>query len=273
MNVKNAFTIILLFLILFSAVSAVSADDDRSYTIDRAFVDLTIGSDGLLHVNERYDYSFDGKFNGVYRDIPLKPGESIKNIEISADGAYPVLVQSDEGGYKHLKIYLYSDAAHTKGIRDCNVNIYISYDMVNVVTLFNDVGGLQYKLWGDEWDVGVGEVYVNVNLPGKTGNEYFLNPQEFNATSTLKGDTITAETYSIPEGDFYELLVLMPLSDFNDATYAKHVNQNGRDMIMKNLEDSVNGRNFWNTTCCFRIIVYTKPYRRSVHLFKIWKRT
>ena len=248
MNVKNAFTIILLFLILFSAVSAVSADDDRSYTIDRAFVDLTIGSDGLLHVNERYDYSFDGKFNGVYRDIPLKPGESIKNIEISADGAYPVLVQSDEGGYKHLKIYLYSDAAHTKGIRDCNVNIYISYDMVNVVTLFNDVGGLQYKLWGDEWDVGVGEVYVNVNLPGKTGNEYFLNPQEFNATSTLKGDTITAETYSIPEGDFYELLVLMPLSDFNDATYAKHVNQNGRDMIMKNLEDSVNGRNFWNTT-------------------------
>ena len=246
MNVKNAFTIILLFLILFSAVSAVSADDDRSYTIDRAFVDLTIGSDGLLHVNERYDYSFDGKFNGVYRDIPLKPGESIKNIEISADGAYPVLVQSDEGGYKHLKIYLYSDAAHTKGIRDCNVNIYISYDMVNVVTLFNDVGGLQYKLWGDEWDVGVGEVYVNVNLPGKTGNEYFLNPQEFNATSTLKGDTITAETYSIPEGDFYELLVLMPLSDFNDATYAKHVNQNGRDM--KNLEDSVNGRNFWNTT-------------------------
>lgn len=248
MNVKNAFTIIFLFLILFSAVSAVSADDDRSYTIDRAFVDLTIGSDGLLHVNERYDYSFDGKFNGVYRDIPLKPGESIKNIEISADGAYPVLVQSDEGGYKHLKIYLYSDAAHTKGIRDCNVNIYISYDMVNVVTLFNDVGGLQYKLWGDEWDVGVGEVYVNVNLPGKTGNEYFLNPQEFNATSTLKGDTITAQTYSIPEGDFYELLVLMPLSDFNDATYAKHVNQNGRDMIMKNLEDSVNGRNFWNTT-------------------------
>jgi uncharacterized membrane protein len=39
----------------------------------------------------------------------------------------------------------------------------------------------------------------------------------------------------------------MPLSDFSDATYAKHVNQDGRDMIMKNLNDSVNGRNFWNT--------------------------
>ena len=64
----------------------------------------------------------------------------------------------------------------------------------------------------------------------------------------MDGDTITAETTYIPEGEMYEALVLMPLSDFDDATYAKHVNQNGRDMIMKNLEDSINGRNFWNTT-------------------------
>ena len=248
MNVKNAFIIILLFLFLFSAISAVSADDDRSYTIDSAFVELTVGSDGLLHVDEMYEYNFDGKFNGVYRDIPLKAGESIDNIEVYAEGAYAVLKESDEGGYKHLKIYLYSDAAHTKGISDCKVNVYISYDMKNVVTLFNDVGGLQYKLWGDEWDVGVGNIYFTVNLPGDSGNEYFLNPQEFNTTSELKGNTITAESSYIPKGDFYELLVLMPLSDFHDATYAKHVDQNGRDMIMKNLEDSINGRNFWNAT-------------------------
>ena len=248
MNVKNAFTIILLFLILFSTISIVSADDDRSYSITDAFVNLTVNSTGLLHVDEQYDYSFDGKFNGVYRDIPLKSGESIENIKVHADGAYAVLQESNDNGYKHLKIYLYSDAAHTKGIHDCNVKVYLSYDLKNVVTLFNDVGGLQYKLWGDEWDVGVGKIHAKVNLPGKTGNEYFLNPQEFNVTSELKGDTITAETTSIPKGDFYELLVLMPISDFDDATNAKHVNQNGRDMIMKNLNDSVNGRNFWNTS-------------------------
>ncbi len=248
MNVKKTFCIILLLLVLFSTLTFVSADDDRSYTIDQAFIDLTVGSNGLLHVDERYDYSFDGKFNGVYRDIPLKSGESIDNIQVAADGAYPVLKESDENGNKHLKIYLYSDAAHTKGIRDCDVSIYISYDMKNVVTLFNDVGGLQYKLWGEDWDVGVGKLYATITLPGDKNNEYFLNPQEYNTTSQLKGDTITAESTYIPEGEFYELLVLMPLDDFSDATYAKHVNQNGRDMIMKNLEDSVNGRNFWNTT-------------------------
>ena len=248
MNVKKTFTIILLFLLLFSTLSAVSADDDRSYTIDHAFVDLTVGSDGLLHVDERYDYSFDGAFKGVYRDIPLKAGESIDNVEVYVDGAYATFKESDDNGYKHLKIYLYSDEAHTHGIQDCDVSVYISYDMKKVVTLFNDVGGLQYKLWGDEWDVGVGEVDVTVTLPGDEKNEYFLNPQEFNASSELKGDTITATTNPIPKGDFYELLVLMPLSDFHDATYAKHVDQDGRDMIMKNLNDSINGRNFWNTT-------------------------
>ena len=248
MNVKKTFTIILLFLLLFSTLSAVAADDDRSYTIDQASIDLTVESNGLLHVDERYDYSFDGKFNGVYRDIPLKAGESIDNIEISVDGAYAAYEETDDNGYKHLKIYLYSDEAHTRGIKDCDVSIYISYDMKNVVTLFNDVGGLQYKLWGDEWDVGVENLYATVTLPGDKNNEYFLNPQEYNLTSDMKGDTITAETTSIPKGEFYELLVLMPLSDFHDATYAKHVNQDGKDMIKKNLEDSVNGRNFWNTT-------------------------
>ena len=226
----------------------VSADDDRSYSIDQAIVELTVGSNGLLHVDERYDYSFEGKYNGVYRDIPLKSGESISNIQVDADGAYPVLVESDDGGYKHLKIYLYSDAAHTKGIKDCDVSIYISYDMQNVVTLFNDVGGLQYKLWGEEWDVGVGSLTAIINLPGGENNTYYLNPEEYTYSSELNGDTITAETTHIPKGEMYEALVLMPLSDFDDATYAKHVNQNGRDMIMKNLEDSINGRNFWNTS-------------------------
>ena len=248
MNVKQVFGIILLFLILFSTVSMVSADDDRSYSIDQAIVELTVGSNGMLHVDERYDYSFEGKYNGVYRDIPLKSGESISNIQVDADGAYPVLVESDDGGYKHLKIYLYSDAAHTKGIRDCDVSIYISYDMQNVVTLFNDVGGLQYKLWGEEWDVGVGSLTAIINLPGGENNTYYLNPEEYTYSSELNGDTITAETTHIPKGEMYEALVLMPLSDFDDATYAKHVNQNGRDMIMKNLEDSINGRNFWNTS-------------------------
>ena len=246
MNIKRALCIILLFLLLFSAISAVSADDDRSYTIDQAFVDITVESNGLLHVDERYDYSFDGKFNGVYRDIPLKSGESIENVQVSADGAYPVLEKTESDGEVHLKIYLYSDEAHTKGIRDCDVKVHISYDMIHVVTLFNDVGGLQYKLWGDEWDVGIGKLTATVHLPGDSNNTYFVNPQEYILTNSSNGNTITVETTSIPKGELCEILILMPLDNFSDATYAKHVNENGREQILKNLNDSIEGRSFWN---------------------------
>lgn len=248
MNVKKTFCIILLIFVLFSALSVVSADDDRSYSIDQAFLELTVGSNGLLHVDEVYDYSFDGSFNGVYRDIPLKDWEHIENITVNTTGAYSVTKVTHENGKEHLKIYLYADEAHTKQISDTEVYVYISYDLVNTVTLFNDIAGVQYKLWGEDWDVGIGALTAVVHLPGNTSNTYYLNPQEYNSTSYLTGDTISLTSTHIPSGEFYELLVLMPLSDFENATYARQVHENGKEQIIHNLEDSINGRNFWNTT-------------------------
>ncbi len=224
----------------------VSADDDKQYSIDQAFIELTVGSDGLLHVDEIYDYTFQGTFNGVYRDIPLKEGESITNLTVNAKGAYPVVKVTDEAGKKHVQIYLYADEAHTQKISNAEVYIYISYDMENTVTLFNDVAGLQYKLWGEDWDVGIDALTAIIHLPGNKDNIYFLNPQEYNSTSFLSNNTITLTSKSIPSGEFYELLVLMPLDDFNNATYAKHVNENGKEQIIHNLEESVNGRNLWS---------------------------
>lgn len=226
----------------------VSADDERSYDINQAFLELTVENNGLLHVEEIYDYTFHGTYNGIYRDIPLKEGETIDNITVDTKGAYPVLKVSDENGKKHLKIYLYADEAHTKKISNTEVYVYINYDMKNTVTLFNDVAGLQYKLWGEDWDVGIDTLTAIVHLPGNMSNQYYLNPQEYNSTSYLSGDTITLTSTNIPKGEFYELLVLMPLSDFENATYAKHVNENGREQIMHNLESSANERTFWNST-------------------------
>ena len=248
MNVKKTFCIILLFFILFSTIALVSADDNKSYRIDQGYIELTVGNNGLLHVDEIYHYTFQGTYNGIYRDIPLKEGETIDNITVNTEGAYSETKVTDENGQKHLKIYLYADQAHTQKISDTSVNVHISYDMKNTVTLFKDVAGLQYKLWGENWDVGVNGLNAVVHLPGNKNIEYFLNPQEFNVSSELNKNTITAKTSEIPKGDYYELLALMPLDDFHNATNAKHVDDDGREMIMKNLNDSVNGRNFWNTT-------------------------
>ena len=151
---KKIVTIFLLLFLITSTISCVYADDDdRSYSITQALVDIIVDTNGMLHITETFDYSFDGTFNGVYRDIPLKEGESISNIHVSAEGAYTKVEQHQEDGTQHIKIYLYSDAAKTQPISDTNVKVHISYDMKNVVTVYQDTASLQYQLWGDQWAV------------------------------------------------------------------------------------------------------------------------
>ena len=96
MKINKVLVILLISILLFSSVSPLAADDDRSYTIDDAIINLTVEKSGLLHVDEAYLYSFDGEFNGVYRDIPLKSGERVRNVKVSAEGAYPVLQETDD---------------------------------------------------------------------------------------------------------------------------------------------------------------------------------
>ena len=57
MNTKKIAILFLLIFILFSAISVISADDDKSYTIDQAFINLTVMDNGLLSVDEIYQFS------------------------------------------------------------------------------------------------------------------------------------------------------------------------------------------------------------------------
>ncbi len=244
MNHKKIAGIIVLSLILLSAVNTTYAEDKDYHIID-ALIDLTVQEDGLLHVNESYTYSFKGTFNGVYRDISLKSGESIENLKVHVEGAYSNYEISDENGKKHVKVYLWADEAHTQKIHDQNVKITYSYDMKNVVTLFNDVGSLQYKLWGKDWDTNVEKLTANIHLPGDKNNVYYLNPEYFNLSDSINGNTINIVTKNIPKGEFYELQVLMPLDDFANASHAKHIDSNGKEQIMQKQAEYKGSIGFW----------------------------
>ena len=236
MNYKKIAVVILLSLVIFSTANAIYAED-KEYSIIDALIDLTIQEDGLLHVNESYTYSFEGTFNGVYRDIPLKDGENIDNLNVYVDGAYGSYEVSEKNNKKHVKVYLWADEAHTQKIHDQKVKVTYSYDMKNVVTLYNDVGSLQYKLWGENWECEVLKLTCNIHLPGDNGNSYYLNPEYYNLSDSISGNTIHAQTKEIPSGKFYELQVLMPLDDFSNATNAKHVNADGKEQIMQKQAD------------------------------------
>ena len=166
---KKILGILFISLILFSSLTPVVAED-RNYSIDDYDIFLDILPNGLLHINESISYNFNGEFNGIYRDIPLKEGESIDNIEISlSNGIYGTyeLLDTDEG--KEIKVYLYSDAAMTQPIKDTSVSVFISYDMVNVTKIYSDTGEVQFKLWGDEWDQNAREFSAHIQFPSDAG--------------------------------------------------------------------------------------------------------
>ncbi|TML13981.1 MAG: DUF2207 domain-containing protein, partial [Actinobacteria bacterium] len=55
----------------------------KSYSLPGADVAVQIHSDGSLLVREQITFDFSGDFSGAYRDIPLRPGESIDDVGVS----------------------------------------------------------------------------------------------------------------------------------------------------------------------------------------------
>ena len=230
---KKILGILFISLILFSSLTPVIAED-RDYSIENYDIFLDILPNGLLHINESISYNFNGEFNGIYRDIPLKEGESIGNIEISlSNGIYGTyeLLDTDEG--KEIKVYLYSDAAMTQPIKDTSVSVFISYDMVNVTKIYSDTGEVQFKLWGDEWDQNAREFSAHIQFPSDAGVEYWINPFNAQVNQSWNGNILNIESNQLYSSDYLEFRSAIPLSEFSNAEYARHIDEPGLNEIHK----------------------------------------
>ena len=237
--------IFLISLFLFSNISSIYADDN-SYSISRADFIIDVGENGILHIKESFLYSFDGEFNGVYREIPIKNGESLENIRITTDGAYSDYKISSNGEYYTIKIYLYADEAKTQKISNQNVKINIEYDHINAINIYNDIGELHYKIWGEEWDVDVGEVNAQINFKSADNMEYWINPFYNSANAHFQGNSLIIHSESIPSGEYLEVRSLIPLNQFNNPTFANHINENGIEKIKEIQESYKNQSEFEN---------------------------
>ena len=218
---------------------------DRSYTIPLLNEDLFVQNDGTLHVVETIHYSFSGTYNGIYRDIPVTSPLELKNIKVSADGAYTSYKLIDQGTTKRIQVYLYSDAAKTTPITDRNVNVNIEYDFLHGIKSYNDIAELQYKLVGNRWDVDIGQVIANIHLNSSTGVQYWLNPPYFAASSSWDNNTLHVTSTNVPSGEFFEVRMVIPKSQFAaNPVNANIINQNGLNEILKIQNDYQNSLNF-----------------------------
>ena len=247
MNNKHFIALSFLFLLIFSLLSSTAVaqdDEDRSYTIPYANIDLYLQENGNLHVKEKLHYSFSGTYNGVYRDIPLKTGQRIENIQINTDGAYYTLEVIDQGDMKRLKIYLYSNPEKTAPISDRDVDVYIEYDFINVIKIYNDIAELQYKIWGENWEVDVGQVTTNIHLKSSEGVKYWLNPPYFVKSDNWNNNILKIESTAISPGNWFEVRMAIPREQFqSNPLFAQVINSDGLQDMERIQQDYQNQLN------------------------------
>lgn len=223
MNKKAHFIcIISLFLISSIIFSNISYAEDRSYSIPSTNIDLYLQENGNLHVKETIHYSFSGTYNGVYRDIPLKSNEKIENIQIHVNKAYYTSKIISTDGEKSITLYLYSDPAKTIPISNKDVDVIIEYDFLHVITFYDDVAVLHYKLWGEKWEIPAGRVNANIHLKSKDNVKYEINPSYLIENEVWENQTLHITSKNIPSGQWFELRMVIPKDQF--VSYIDNLN-------------------------------------------------
>ncbi len=246
MGKKIWLSVLIISLLLSAGLGTVSAQD-RSYTIPFINMDLYPQENGTLHIKETIHYSFEGTYNGIYRDIPLSDNQFLANIKVSAQGAYPRIELINGTGYGRIKVYLYSDPQMTAPISDRDVDVTIEYDFIHVLKFYNDITELHYKLVGERWEVDIGQVNANIHLKSSEGVKYWLNPPYYTENSSWQGNTLQVTSKNVPSGDFYEIRMVIPKNQFAaNPINGVFINQDGLPEIERVQNEYQNELNFKN---------------------------
>ncbi len=232
-----------LLVILLVAVLA-SPAWAKSYRIDSADVDIIVNDDGSLSVTERIRYDFSGSFSGAYRDIPLRPGESIRNINVSDAGGSYSLGGCVELGCSSLP-GTYGVASNPGYVRivwhysatDQRREFTITYDMVAVASAYDDVVDVNLQVWGDQWPVAVDTLTARIHLPGDpTAGDVYVwgHPYGIDGSTTLGDDGIspTLVAEDIPSETWVELRSAFPTALLTSTDGARAVAGAGLQSIL-----------------------------------------
>jgi len=159
----------LLSALLFAAAPAAA---QRSLAIRHFDADIVVNRDASVDVTETITVQFSGKWNGVYRTVPVDYHTpqgfnwTLRLADVSAtdgDGAPLKVEQSRERHYMKFKLWV-------PGAEDATRTVVFRYRAVNGLRFFEDHDELYWNLTGDEWDVPIEAVTARITLPAAATN-------------------------------------------------------------------------------------------------------
>ncbi len=140
----------------------------RSLEIRRFDARIAVEPDATIDVTETIEARFNGKWNGIYRKVPVKYRTpqgfnwSIRLDLVSATDDQGQALRTEtsrEGHYVQYKIWV-------PGAEDASRTIALRYRARNALRFFEEHDELYWNVTGDEWDVPLGMVTAAIRLPG-----------------------------------------------------------------------------------------------------------
>jgi hypothetical protein len=167
-------TALLVSALAFAALLVAPAALAKSYHVTKADETFVIQRDGSVLATEALTFEFSGSFHGAYRLIPAAPGESIDQVQVSADGVpYNPGADARVGSAGAPQTYgvITTDTGWTQvawhfDAQDSARTFIVSYRMRGFVRAYSDVGNLYLQVWGDQWPVRLDSLRAVVIFPG-----------------------------------------------------------------------------------------------------------
>ena len=203
----------------------------KSFALPASDVQARVEPDGAVVVTERITFRFDGPFEGAFREIPLRAGESLDRITVAEGGrSYRPGASAELGS---------SGAPDTFGVTQTNKGVRIvwhyrasseertfaiGYRLSGLAVAYDDVVDVNLKVWGDEWKTGLDRLTATEVLPGPPsgpGYRVWGAPAYVHGAVTREPARATLVATGIPSHQFVELRVLFPRSLLTSTSRAR----------------------------------------------------
>ena len=158
------FNLLVTLIIFYQPCSA----DAKSYRIDRIAIQARVLPDGNMYIDESRTYTFRGKFSWADYKLPMQRIGNVLDFSLNDENTSYRESKSEEPGTYTVQSSEYSFYVRWHYQAQNQTKTFtLHYLVTNVITVYQDVAELYYKFVGEENEMPVGQVTVNIQLPGQ----------------------------------------------------------------------------------------------------------
>lgn len=173
------------------------------FEITDATIDAHLHENGEVSIVETFTYSFDGKFNGITREIFPKEGSKIANFS-ATENNQPLKIEKDGQEYR----------IHRKG-RDENITVVLSYVIESSMTKYTDMAEFYWPFFDQRNETDYQNMTITIHPPMSTSTVKAIGYDAAQETETISPNGIvTFSLGHVTSGENADIRVAYPAEMF-----------------------------------------------------------